>query len=499
MGSDCCVSRLFFDSRSTASGWSRAGELVLPTAALDVQISVEAVHPGRLDDASSLDGSQLGVGLGCAGSSSRQSTQSSTSVVCFDGSGAVCQPVSGQPGLELTARAVAAWTPPAHTCDGIGLVPGRPRFGSSCATCERRGRFLLHDAYLDAPSAALPVALDGREFLRTADDSASGRCCHRRRQPRATQADRARERPGVRRRGQPHRLRVAGLTAPSDLYLIEGRAPARPLTQVNSARLSEVRFGEAEQFAFDGAGGDKVYGYAVKPWNWQAGTRSPVALIVHGGPQSSMANTWAIAGIRRCSRAQALASCSSISTARPATARHSPTRLATTGAASRSRISRKGSPSPPNGSPGSTAAAPARSAAPMAATWSTGSRQLAGRFPLPRQPCRALRPLFDVLHDRGTVVPGMGPRRSVLRGSGEPRVVESRAIREGLEDADARDPRRARLPRPRHAGHRTFTACKAGHPGRLVYFPDENHWILKPANSLQWHAEVLGWLEKHLK
>ena len=32
-----------------------------------------------------------------------------------------------------------------------------------------------------------------------------------------------------------------------------------------------------------------------------------------------------------------------------------------------------------------------------------------------------------------------------------------------------------------------------------MYFPDENHWILKPANSLQWHAEVLGWLEKHLK
>ena len=85
---------------------------------------------------------------------------------------------------------------------------------------------------------------------------------------------------------------LQSLTAPADLYLIEGRAPARPLTQVNAARLSDVRFGEAEQFAFDGAGGDKVYGYAVKPWNWQAGARYPVALIVHGGPQSSMANTW---------------------------------------------------------------------------------------------------------------------------------------------------------------------------------------------------------------
>jgi len=33
----------------------------------------------------------------------------------------------------------------------------------------------------------------------------------------------------------------------------------------------------------------------------------------------------------------------------------------------------------------------------------------------------------------------------------------------------------------------------------LVVFPDENHWILKPANSLQWHREVLQWLDKHLR
>jgi dipeptidyl aminopeptidase/acylaminoacyl peptidase len=38
-----------------------------------------------------------------------------------------------------------------------------------------------------------------------------------------------------------------------------------------------------------------------------------------------------------------------------------------------------------------------------------------------------------------------------------------------------------------------------GVPARLVYFPDEGHWILKPANSLLWHREVLGWLERFLK
>jgi dipeptidyl aminopeptidase/acylaminoacyl peptidase len=45
-----------------------------------------------------------------------------------------------------------------------------------------------------------------------------------------------------------------------------------------------------------------------------------------------------------------------------------------------------------------------------------------------------------------------------------------------------------------------FTALqRKGIPSRLLIFPDENHWILKPANSLQWHDEVLGWLDTWLK
>jgi dipeptidyl aminopeptidase/acylaminoacyl peptidase len=35
-------------------------------------------------------------------------------------------------------------------------------------------------------------------------------------------------------------------------------------------------------------------------------------------------------------------------------------------------------------------------------------------------------------------------------------------------------------------------------PARLVVFPDENHWILKPRNSVAWYEEVLGWLDRHI-
>lgn len=37
-----------------------------------------------------------------------------------------------------------------------------------------------------------------------------------------------------------------------------------------------------------------------------------------------------------------------------------------------------------------------------------------------------------------------------------------------------------------------------GVDARLVYFPDENHWILKPQNSMFWYNEVQNWLERYL-
>ncbi len=34
---------------------------------------------------------------------------------------------------------------------------------------------------------------------------------------------------------------------------------------------------------------------------------------------------------------------------------------------------------------------------------------------------------------------------------------------------------------------------------RLLVFPNENHWVLKPNNSLLWHKTVFEWLDAHLK
>jgi dipeptidyl aminopeptidase/acylaminoacyl peptidase len=37
-----------------------------------------------------------------------------------------------------------------------------------------------------------------------------------------------------------------------------------------------------------------------------------------------------------------------------------------------------------------------------------------------------------------------------------------------------------------------------GVPTRFVYFPDENHWILRPQNARLWHREFFVWLEKYV-
>jgi dipeptidyl aminopeptidase/acylaminoacyl peptidase len=37
-----------------------------------------------------------------------------------------------------------------------------------------------------------------------------------------------------------------------------------------------------------------------------------------------------------------------------------------------------------------------------------------------------------------------------------------------------------------------------GVPARLVYFPDENHWVLKPQNARLWTQEFFAWLEKYV-
>jgi dipeptidyl aminopeptidase/acylaminoacyl peptidase len=52
---------------------------------------------------------------------------------------------------------------------------------------------------------------------------------------------------------------------------------------------------------------------------------------------------------------------------------------------------------------------------------------------------------------------------------------------------------------PYTQGIAAFTALqRRGIPSRLLEFPDENHWVLKPKNSVQWYDEVFGWMRRYI-
>lgn len=86
---------------------------------------------------------------------------------------------------------------------------------------------------------------------------------------------------------------IDALNAPADIYAISLKDASRKvLTAVNADRLQDIQFGQYEQFSFKGWNDETVYGWVVKPADYVDGQRYPVAFIVHGGPQGSMGNSF---------------------------------------------------------------------------------------------------------------------------------------------------------------------------------------------------------------
>jgi len=38
-----------------------------------------------------------------------------------------------------------------------------------------------------------------------------------------------------------------------------------------------------------------------------------------------------------------------------------------------------------------------------------------------------------------------------------------------------------------------------GIPSKLLFFPEETHFVQKPRNSILWQREFFGWLDKYMK
>lgn len=66
----------------------------------------------------------------------------------------------------------------------------------------------------------------------------------------------------------------------------------KALTQFNDALLKDARRGDTEQFTFNGFGGETVHAWLVKPANFNPEQRYPLAFLIHGGPQGSFRDSW---------------------------------------------------------------------------------------------------------------------------------------------------------------------------------------------------------------
>jgi dipeptidyl aminopeptidase/acylaminoacyl peptidase len=56
--------------------------------------------------------------------------------------------------------------------------------------------------------------------------------------------------------------------------------------------LNAIELPKPEAFWFEGARGDKVHGWLLKPANYVQGKKYPVAFLVHGGPQMPFRDNW---------------------------------------------------------------------------------------------------------------------------------------------------------------------------------------------------------------
>ncbi|KAJ2755255.1 dipeptidylpeptidase [Coemansia pectinata] len=86
----------------------------------------------------------------------------------------------------------------------------------------------------------------------------------------------------------------SNVTESSDIYTIDVggsdgslHGSMRRLTDVNGERLDGVYLSEAEDFWFTGAMRDKVHGWILRPVGFNATRKYPLALLIHGGPQQA--------------------------------------------------------------------------------------------------------------------------------------------------------------------------------------------------------------------
>jgi dipeptidyl aminopeptidase/acylaminoacyl peptidase len=287
--------------------------------------------------------------------------------------------------------------------------------------------------------------------------------------------------------------------APTDVYVRDAKGKVSQITAVNAATLAEFDPVELDRMQFAGANGDKVWGIILKPVS--PVQKLPVAFIVHGGPQGSFGNSWSTRWNPRLFAQQGYGVVS--------VDFHGSTGY---GQAFTDSINKDWGGKPledlrlglaaagkqdPQLDLGNACALGASYGGYMmnwiAGQWTDGFKCLVqhdGVFDARAMAYETEELWFDEWEHGGPYfqVPQeyekWNPVNHVTKWKTPMLVITS--------EKDFRI--------PYTQGLAAFTALqRRGIESQLLVFPDENHWVLKGANSVQWHQTVFNWLGSHLK
>jgi len=286
---------------------------------------------------------------------------------------------------------------------------------------------------------------------------------------------------------------------PTDVYVRDAKGKVTQLTKVNAAELAQFDPVKVDRIEFAGAGGDKVWGQILKPAN--ASAKLPVAFLIHGGPQGSFGNAWSTRWNPRLFAQQGYGAVTIDF--------HGSTGY---GQAFTDSINKDWGGKPLEDLKLGLAAAGKQDAQLdianacalggsyggymtnwIAGQWTDGFKCLVqhdGVFDARAMAYETEELWFDEWEHGGPYfqVPEeyekWNPVNHVAKWKTPMLVITS--------EKDYRI--------PYTQGIASFTALqRRGIPSELLVFPDENHWVLKGANSVQWHQTVFNWLGGYLK
>lgn len=274
----------------------------------------------------------------------------------------------------------------------------------------------------------------------------------------------------------------------------------RAISQSAAELLPDVQFGDYEQFQFKGWNNDTVHGYVVKPYNYQEGKTYPVAFLIHGGPQGSFGNAWSNRWNPQTYAGQGYAvvmidfhgSTGYGQEFTDAISQHWGDRpledLQKGWAAAQKQYGFLN---------GDKACALGASYGGYMVYWMAGNWT---------QPWKCLVDHDGVFDNRTMGYATEELWFSEWENGGTP--WQNPAGYEKFNPVLHVD--KWKVPMlvihgqqdfriPLEQGLAAFTALqRKGIDSKFLYFPDENHWVLKPDNSILWHDTVNGWLKQHI-